>query len=110
MSNYDFLRQYQQLQKDVMFNNIIDLSFALISYSKEEKSTFWNWALLENNINQRELDEIDASLSEIPEELRPDKVVQKPVSFGTLRDLVGEVKSIKYPTEDPSTNQPPQHY
>jgi len=58
-------------------------------------------------ITATELDVIDARLSEIPEELRPDKIIRKPFSYATLRDLVDEIRSIKYPTEGPPSYQPP---
>jgi len=38
MDNFTFLQNYQELQKDVMYNEIIDLGFAKVGFCEIEKS------------------------------------------------------------------------
>lgn len=59
-TDYKFLKQYQLLQSDIMFDNIFDLGFAIIGYSETDKSTFWNLALLGQSINKDQIDSVEA--------------------------------------------------
>ncbi len=45
MKNFNFLKHYQKLQQYIMYDELIDLKFAVIGYSKTDKSSFWNLAL-----------------------------------------------------------------
>lgn len=55
MDNYTFLQNYQELQKDVMYDEILDLGFARVGYCKIDKSFFWNNAIVNKILNSDEL-------------------------------------------------------
>lgn len=59
MNNYQFLRKYQELQKGIMSDKLIDLDFARVTYSKGDESVFWNYALVDKVIGEEELKEIE---------------------------------------------------
>lgn len=62
MANFKFLQQYMNLQKDVMYDVIEDIGFATIGYCKNDKSPFWNLALIERPINKTQQLEIENKL------------------------------------------------
>ena len=62
MDNFTFLQNYQELQKDVMYNEIIDLGFAKVGFCEIEKSFFWNNAIVDKILNNDELHLINKTL------------------------------------------------
>lgn len=56
--NYDFLRKFQEMQLDITFDDFIDLGFAIIGYSKTDKTSYWNYALLKQEIGEKELNNL----------------------------------------------------
>ncbi|OGD79618.1 hypothetical protein A2368_02695 [Candidatus Collierbacteria bacterium RIFOXYB1_FULL_49_13] len=64
-SNYAFLQKYQRLQLSVMFDDLIDLEFATIGFSKTDPSSFWNLALTDELLNEKQLDEIETKLTSL---------------------------------------------
>jgi len=59
MTNYEFLKKYQQLQYGIMYDELFDLDFVTIGYSKTEKSSFWNLALTNNLLKDSQLLEVE---------------------------------------------------
>lgn len=62
MNNFEFLKKYQKLQYTIMFDKLIDLDFAIISYSKTDKTSFWNNALTDRILRVGEVLEIEKTL------------------------------------------------
>ena len=62
MTNFQFLQKYMSLQKDVMYDRLFDLGFAEIGYCENDKSSFWNLALIERLIDKTQLLEIENKL------------------------------------------------
>lgn len=65
MNNFGFLSKYQQLQKGVMFDKIIDLGFAFIGYCKVDKSAFWNLALINKSLSEEEISKIEKTFKSL---------------------------------------------
>jgi len=61
MTNFEFLQKYQKLQLIITFDHVVDLGFALISYSDIKKTASWNWALVNKLISDDELLKIEES-------------------------------------------------
>lgn len=62
MTNFQFLQKYQKLQYSIMYDELIDLSFAVIGYSKIDPSPFWNNALTKLNLSDEQISEIENKL------------------------------------------------
>jgi len=58
----DFLKKYQRLQYGIMFDDLIDLDFASIGYSNTDQSSFWNLALVNKVLNDKEITKIEEIL------------------------------------------------
>lgn len=65
MTNYDFLKKYQELQYSVMFDELIKLDFASIGWSKTDKSSFWNLALVNRLLDISEIEKIEETLNSV---------------------------------------------
>ena len=65
MSNTLFIKKYQELQRGVLFDQLIELGFATISYSKIDKTTFFNNALVDSVLTEEQLTKIEESLKEL---------------------------------------------
>ncbi|MFC1710072.1 hypothetical protein ACFL0F_00220 [Patescibacteria group bacterium] len=63
--NHKFLINYQELQQDIMFDKIIDLDFASVSYSADSRSSFWNNALTNQVLSRDNLQEIENVMTEL---------------------------------------------
>lgn len=55
MNNYHFLQNYQSLQNNIMFDELVDLEFATATYCEDDSSAFWNLALTNTNLSQDQL-------------------------------------------------------
>lgn len=64
MNNFDFLQKYQKLQHAIMFDELIELSFATVGYSKTDPSPFWNLALTNVVLNENQLLKIENTLKQ----------------------------------------------
>lgn len=62
MNNFQFLNDYKELQYTIMFDKIIDLHFASVSYCAGEESAFWNQALVNQALNKEQLGLIEDTL------------------------------------------------
>jgi len=58
----DFLKNYQKLQHGIMFDDLIDLEFATVGYSKIDKSPFWNFGLTNKILIPTELKKVEETL------------------------------------------------
>lgn len=65
MTNFKFLQLYMDLQKDVMYDQLFDFGFAMVGYCKNDKSSFWNLALIEEPITKEQLQKIENKLVEL---------------------------------------------
>ncbi len=59
MTNYEFLKKWQELQYKISFDQIIDLKFATISYDKAESSNFSNFALVDQLLSNDQIKEVE---------------------------------------------------
>lgn len=64
MTNFEFLKQYEQLQYTVMFDSLVDLGFAVVSYCRSDKSAFWNHALTDQTLTEGQLTVIEENMRE----------------------------------------------
>jgi ribosomal protein S18 acetylase RimI-like enzyme len=65
IKGFDFLRKYQELQHGVMYDKLIDLSFARIGYSEIDRATFWNFALTDKVLSSEELTIVKEELQKL---------------------------------------------
>ena len=59
MSNFEFLEKYYQLQRGIMFDELVDFNFAKIVYCNIDKSSFWNNALINKVLSNIEINQIE---------------------------------------------------
>lgn len=62
MSNFEFLQKYTHLQEGLMFDEVVNLGFALVGYSLIDKSGYWNNALTNQILDEDEISEIEKQL------------------------------------------------
>ncbi len=65
MNNFNFLINMQKLQFGIMYDNLIDLEFAIIGYSKTDKSAFWNLALTNRVLRNDEIFQVEDKFKEL---------------------------------------------
>lgn len=65
LSNYDFLRRYQELQLGIVFDELFNLDFAVISYSKTNDSYYWNGALTNQPLNDAQIELVEKKFSSL---------------------------------------------
>lgn len=65
MNNFQFLNDYKELQYTIMFDKIINLPFASVSYCAGEESAFWNQALVNQTLTQEQLLLIELTLKKL---------------------------------------------
>ncbi|MFH0942737.1 MAG: GNAT family N-acetyltransferase [Candidatus Beckwithbacteria bacterium] len=65
MNNYQFLRDYQNLQYSLMFDQLIELGFCRISYCAGDNSNFWNQALTNQLLSSEQLKQIEYNLTKL---------------------------------------------
>ena len=65
MDNYQFLRDYQDLQYEIMFDRLIDLGFCRIGYCHGENSSFWNQALTNKILSNEQVEVIESTLNKL---------------------------------------------
>ena len=63
MSDFEFLQKYVRLQQGIMFDEVINLGFALVGYSLTDKSGYWNNALTNKVLNRTEISRIEELLT-----------------------------------------------
>jgi ribosomal protein S18 acetylase RimI-like enzyme len=59
MNNFNFLQKYQGLQHTIMYDELIDLGFAVIGYSKTDPYAFWNLALTNVGLSENQILKIE---------------------------------------------------
>lgn len=64
MNNFDFLKKYQRLQKGIMFDQLVDLGFAIVSYCSIYDSDFWNNALTNETLSEDQVSQVESRLGE----------------------------------------------
>lgn len=65
MTNYQFLQTYVELQQGIMFDEIVDLDFATLCYSKLDSSPFWNNALIDIPLTDDQISQVEKKLTEL---------------------------------------------
>lgn len=65
MDNYSFLRTYFFLLQQLMFQTLIELDYAPISYSEIDPAIFWNIALINKLLNKQQLDRINEEYKKV---------------------------------------------
>ena len=65
MNNFQFLRDYQELQHTIMFDKLIDLPFGRVGFCEEDKSAFWNQVLVNQPLTQSQLALIEATFKKL---------------------------------------------
>lgn len=84
--NYDFLRKFQEMQLGITFDDIINLNFAVVSYSKTDKSAYWNYALLKQEIHEEELNNMAGLFENI--DRNPEVYFENAAGTSTLTELL----------------------
>lgn len=59
MDNFKFLQRYQRLQKGIMYDRLINLGFATVSYCRLDPAYWWNAALANQILSEKQLAEIE---------------------------------------------------
>lgn len=59
MTNFDFLKKYQRLQDGIMYDKLLSLEFATVSYCSIDTSEFWNNALVNRALSEFEMAQIE---------------------------------------------------
>lgn len=59
MNNFEFLKNFMQLQYELMFDELIDLNFVTVGYSKIDESALWNFALTNNILSDEKIVKIE---------------------------------------------------
>lgn len=62
--NFELIKKYIELQKDIMFDEVKNLGFAIVGTSKTDSSTFWNQAITEKPLSHENLTQIESYLKE----------------------------------------------
>jgi len=65
MTDSQTLQTYLELQKDIMFDELIDLGFATVCYSASGTSSFWNNALVVTVLSQDQIHSVANKLQEL---------------------------------------------
>ena len=65
MNNFQFLRDYQDLQYSIMFDKLIDFPFGRIGYCEGDHSAFWNQALVNQLLTKQQLLLIESTLKKL---------------------------------------------
>lgn len=87
MNNNLFLQNYQKLQKGIMSDKIVNLGFAKVTYGKGDKSVFWNNALVNRSLKEKELEKVEDVMSNLK---------RKPaVYFENRKDLIPFIEDLK---------------
>ncbi len=63
--NFKILETFQKIQQDVMLSDIFDLEFSKIIYCEGDKTAFWNYALIKNQINKKQLLEVEERMESL---------------------------------------------
>lgn len=63
LTNFAFLQKYQRLQYSIDFDELIDVNFAIIGYSKIDTSSYYNLALTNNTLNDKQILQIEGILT-----------------------------------------------
>lgn len=87
MSNYQFLQTYVALQKDIMFDELVDLGFGLVCHSHADSSSFWNNALVNTDLDDDQIRTIETLM--VSQKRKP------AVYFENRADLDGLAKRLK---------------
>ena len=88
MKNFEFLQKYYSLQKDIMFDKLIDTNFGIIAYSEIDKSEFWNNILIDNILKNTEIDFLEKEFGELKR--KPAVYFEnKEKLFQLKKDLIG---------------------
>jgi hypothetical protein len=62
MKNSQFLEYYQHLQYGIMYKKLIDLGFASVAWCEKDKSAFWNYAGVDNLLDDNEIKVVERTL------------------------------------------------
>lgn len=65
MNAFTFLEIYQRLQKGIMFDKLVDLGYATISYCATYDSNFWNNAICEESLSDKQISEVENSFKKL---------------------------------------------
>ncbi len=64
-SNHQILDAFLDIQRDTMFSRSIPLDFARITHSEADPSPFWNYALTDTSLNEKEVALIEEKLASL---------------------------------------------
>ncbi len=65
MNNYKFLREYLDLQKGIVFDELLDLPFATVGYNKNDSAVNLNFTLTDKVLSETELAKLEEKFKEI---------------------------------------------
>ena len=64
MTNYQLLQSYVELQHGIMFDEILDLGFAIVCCNDNDPSSFWNNVSVNTSLNATQIENIEFKLKE----------------------------------------------
>lgn len=64
MGNFNFLQKYQKLQHAIMYDELIDIGFAVVGYSETDPYAFWNLALTDIVLGENQISKIEDILKQ----------------------------------------------
>lgn len=65
MSNFKLLQGYLKLQRTIMFDKLTHLDYAIIGFCQDDKSIYWNYALVNKLISLEQLEKIEQILKSL---------------------------------------------
>lgn len=86
MNNFEFLQKYYLLQETIMFDKLTEFDFALIGYSEGDDSVYWNGALTNQLLNEKQIKQIEKIFSE--HKRKPTVYFENKNSLNKLRDFL----------------------
>jgi hypothetical protein len=89
MTNYQFIQAYIELQKDIMFDELFDLNFATVCYSRNDPSTFWNNALVNKILTKEEVEKVASKFVEL--ERKPALYYENRTDLASLTSLLTQL-------------------
>lgn len=93
MTNAQILTDYIQLQKDIMFDELFDLGFATVCYSKNDPSPFWNNVFVDIVLNNNQLQELSTKMKSL--QRSPAVYFENKAELAGLKTFLEEQRYVK---------------
>ncbi len=64
MTNFSLIQKYVELQTDIMFDIVTDLDYAILTHSTEDKSHYWNYALVNEVLSPLQMSGVEQRMNQ----------------------------------------------